>query len=244
MKIIPAIDIRRGRCVRLLRGRKGTETVYRDHPLETALDWQRQGAEILHVVDLDGAFGDDTANLEAVTQIISSSTIPVQVGGGIRTLEHFRRLTDVGATRVVFGTAAVENPALVEDALRVSAERVVVGVDVHQRKVAIRGWESFAVEDPLDFGIRWKQAGVETFVFTDINRDGALEGPNLDATARFAKHVGGGVIASGGVARLDDLRRLRKLEHLGVEAVIVGRALYEGTFTLAEAKAVLKEDAG
>lgn len=239
MTILPAVDIREGRSVRLLRGERAAETVYGEDPVETALHWQEQGAEWLHVVDLDAAFGETGKNQNIIDSILTAVEIPVQVGGGIRKLDDFRRLIDRGACRVVFGTAAVENPSLVESALAVAGERVVVGVDVREGKVAVRGWADVSDVAPVAFGRRWKSAGVGAFVYTDVLRDGSLEGPNSRAVRDFALAVGCEVVASGGIGRLDDLRLLMEGEADGVAAVIVGRALYEKAFTLKEAMAIL-----
>jgi phosphoribosylformimino-5-aminoimidazole carboxamide ribotide isomerase len=235
VKIIPAVDIAEGRCVRLLQGERGTERVYGDDPLEVALHWQGQGAERLHVVDLDAAFGARGGNRSTLEMIIGSLQIPVQVGGGVRDLSEFRRLVSAGAAAVVFGTAAVEDPELIRQALSLEPDKVVVGVDAREGRVALRGWEELSQEEPISFGRRWVEEGVTTFVYTDILRDGLLEGPNVAAVRHFARSVGARVIASGGVGSLEDLRRLRETEIDGVEAVIVGRALYEGLFTLTEA---------
>ena len=239
MRVIPAIDIRGARPVRLLRGEKGTETVYGEDPVAVALEWQRQGAEWLHIVDLDGAFGEENANRHVVVEILKKLEIPVQVGGGVRTFEDFRSLVSRGAERVVIGTAAIEDPAMVMEALRMAPERVVIGVDVRRGRVAVRGWEVESGELPREFGRQWKDKGVSTFLFTDIQRDGALEGPNIDALRDFCSGIGTGVIASGGVAQLEDLQRLSELGNAGVEAAIVGKALYERKFTLAEAMAAV-----
>lgn len=240
MRIIPAIDIRGGRAVRLLRGARGTETVYGDNPVATALEWQRQGAEWLHLVDLDGAFSEKSDNRLVVEEVLKRLDIPVQVGGGVRTIDDFRCLVEGGAERVVIGTAAIEEPAVVIDSLSLAPERVVIGVDVRDGQVAVRGWEVESGETPCEFGLRWRDRGVLSFLFTDIQRDGSLEGPNIHALRDFCRCIGAGVIASGGVSRLEDLNHLSELENEGVEAAIVGKALYEGAFTLAEAMAAAK----
>jgi phosphoribosylformimino-5-aminoimidazole carboxamide ribotide isomerase len=239
MRILPAIDIRRGRCVRLLQGDPGAETVYGHDPAEMAREWERQGAEWIHVVDLDAALEDRESNRSVIEAIVADVSIPVQVGGGIRSSDDFRRLIDCGAARIVFGTAAVERPTLVTDALDLKPESVVVGVDVRRERVSIRGWKRDSTETPLEFGKRWVEAGVSSFVYTDIHRDGSLQGPNIEALERFAKAVGGGVVASGGIGELNDLRRLLELERHGVEAAIIGKALYDGAFTLSEAREVV-----
>ncbi len=239
MRILPAIDIRQGRCVRLFQGDPSAETVYGDEPVEMARKWEGQGAEWIHVVDLDAALENRESNRSTIHAIIESVGIPVQVGGGVRSIEDFRRLIDAGAARVVFGTAAVEEPKLVTTALETRPESVVIGVDVRRDRVSIRGWKSDSSESPLEFGERWASAGVTSFVYTDIHRDGSLEGPNFEAIGLFAEAVGGGVVASGGIGDLKDLQRLLELETKGVEAAIIGKALYEGAFTLSEALAAI-----
>ena len=235
MTIIPAIDIVGGKCVRLVRGERGTETVFGEDPVQVALAWQAQGARLIHVVDLDAAFEPEEGNRPAIVRIVEAVRIPVQVGGGVRSFGDFERLRETGVARVVFGTAAAENPSVVRQALESAAGSVVVGVDVRGDKVAVRGWKRDSEHGPIEFGKRWVDEGVQTFVYTDISRDGAMTGPNVDAVRRFAKETGARVVASGGIASLDDLRHLREAESDGVEAAIVGRALYEKIFTLAEA---------
>ena len=235
MTIIPAIDIEDGKCVRLVRGERGTETVFGEDPVEVALAWQDQGARLLHVVDLDAAFQPGHGNRPAIARIVKAVGIPVQVGGGVRSLADFDRLLETGAARVVFGTAAVENPSVVREALGIAPQAVVVGVDVRDGKVAVRGWQEDSAQEPVELGKRWVEEGVDTFIYTDISRDGVLTGPNVAAVRRFARETKARVVASGGIGSLEDLRRLREAETDGVEAAIVGRALYERIFTLAEA---------
>ena len=235
LTIIPAIDIEGGRCVRLVRGERGTETVYADDPVEVALEWQQQGAEIIHIVDLDAAFDGRGGNRSVIQEIMSAVQTPVQVGGGVRDIVDFEWLMTLGATRVVFGTAAVETPSVVKQALEISPDAVAIGVDVRKGKVSIRGWEQDSALGPTELGKRWVEEGAAWFIYTDISRDGVLTGPNVDGVRRFAKQTGARVIASGGIGSLEDLRRLRPVREDGVEAVIVGRALYDRVFTLADA---------
>ena len=241
MIIIPAIDIEGGKCVRLVRGERGTETVFSDDPVEVALAWQEQGARLIHVVDLDAAFEPREGNRPAISRIVEAVRVPVQVGGGVRSFADFEWLRDAGVARVVFGTAAAEEPSVVRKALESAEESVVVGVDVRDGKVAVRGWRENSEHGPIEFGKRWFGEGVRTFVYTDISRDGVLTGPNVEAVRRFAKETGGRVVASGGIGSLDDLRRLREAEEDGIEAAIVGRALYEKIFTLTEAMEIARE---
>jgi phosphoribosylformimino-5-aminoimidazole carboxamide ribotide isomerase len=205
-----------------------------------AVQWESEGASMLHLVDLDAAFGE-TPQRALVERIVRRAAIPVQVGGGVRTLEDFLALRASGAARVVFGTAAAENPDVVSRAFDKDGDRVVVGVDVDVKdgRVAVRGWTEGAGANPLDLGRKWAAAGVGSFVYTEVERDGVMGGVDLSATASFARATGGKVIASGGVGSLDHLRALKSIAVAGIEGVIVGRALYEKAFTVAEAQGVL-----
>jgi phosphoribosylformimino-5-aminoimidazole carboxamide ribotide isomerase len=235
MMVIPAIDVSRGRCVRLLRGARGTEAVYGNDPVEMARFWEAEGAGMLHVVDLDAAFGHPRSNRGIIERMIREVRVPVQVGGGVRDDAAFEGAVAAGAARVVFGTAAVENPETVRKALARHVSRVVVGVDVRDTRVVIRGWEEQSEKDPIEFAKLWTVAGVRRFVYTDVHHDGSLEGPDIEAVADFARETGAEVIASGGVGSLDDLRRLAGARLPGLSGVIVGKALYEQRFTLGEA---------
>ncbi len=237
MMVIPAIDLRHGSAVRLVRGEKGSETRYGSDPEAIAVQWEMEGAPMLHLVDLDAAFGEPPQRA-LVERIVRRAAIPVQVGGGVRTLEDFLALRAAGAARVVFGTAAAENPDVVSRALDDDGDRVVVGVDVKDGRVAVRGWTEGNGANPLELGRKWAAAGVRSFVYTEVERDGVMTGVDLPATASFARATGGKVIASGGVGSLDHLRALKSIAFAGIEGVIVGRALYEKAFTLAEAQGV------
>jgi phosphoribosylformimino-5-aminoimidazole carboxamide ribotide isomerase len=239
VNVIPAIDLRHGRCVRLLRGEQGSESHYLDDPVEAALHWESEGALSLHVVDLDGAFGEPSQK-EVVGRIVRSVRLPVQVGGGVRSGEDFRRLRDLGAARVVFGTVAIESPDVVERALAEDGEAVVVGIDVKERRVAVRGWTSRSGFDPAELGRKWASSGVRRFVYTEVSRDGAMEGIDLERTEAFARAVRRPVTASGGVGTLAHLLASRPLARAGVDGVIVGKALYEKVFTLGEARALME----
>jgi phosphoribosylformimino-5-aminoimidazole carboxamide ribotide isomerase len=236
MIIIPAIDLRGGRCVRLTQGQASAETVYSENPVVIAKRWYDEGAEMLHIVNLDAALNkDDTENLKALERILYEVNIPVQFGGGVRTLDDVRRLDELGATRIVIGTTAIENPVLLTHIVDEFGSTVVVGIDAREGKVALRGWEKLSNVNAIDFAQKIAEMGVERLVYTDIARDGMLSGLNIEATQEIAEACGLKVTASGGVASLDEIYALKELEQYGVDSVIIGKALYEGVFTLEEA---------
>jgi phosphoribosylformimino-5-aminoimidazole carboxamide ribotide isomerase len=233
MKIFPAIDLRGGRAVRLVEGEAASETSYDADPVARAVAFERDGAEALHVVDLDGAFaGGGEANRDIVAAILSRLSVPVQVGGGLRTETAADVALAAGARWVILGTAAVEQFDMVEQLATRHPGRIVVGIDARDGRVATRGWVDVTEIDAVELGRRVAAAGIERVVYTDIARDGRLVGPNVEATARLARETGLLVTASGGVGSLDDLRRLRDA---GTHSCIVGKALYEGRFSLVEA---------
>src|SRR5262245_22355278 len=233
MIIIPAIDLRGGRCVRLTQGQASAETVYSENPVKVAKRWYDEGAEMLHIVNLDGALNkNDNENLKALERILFEVSIPVQFGGGVRSVDDARRIDELGATRIVIGTAAIENPVMLEHIVEEFGSTVVVGVDARDGNVALRGWEKLANINAIDFAQKIAEMGVERIVYTDIARDGMLSGINLEMTREIAEASGLKVTASGGVATLDDIYALKELEPYGVDSVIIGKALYEGVFTL------------
>lgn len=230
MIVVPAIDLRGGRCVRLLRGDYQQETVFSDDPLSVARGWQDAGARMLHVVDLDGALDGVPAQRYIIATIVEALDIPVQVGGGIRTREHALALLDAGVRRIVLGTAAIELPELVDELLgAVDPERIVVGVDARGGLVATRGWTETSTVLAEDLIADMRERGVRRVVYTDIDRDGTLESPNYESIARIGE-LGVAVVASGGVARREHLERLAAIP--GVDEAIVGRALYTGDVSL------------
>ena len=231
MLIIPAIDIRDGKCVRLFKGDFAKETVFSDRPEEMALKWQSAGARFLHLVDLDGALAKKPVNLDTVERIMKSVDIPVELGGGIRSLENIDAVLALGVERVILGSVAVQEPALVEEACRKYEERIVVGIDAKDGIVAVDGW---GVSGDVE-ARRMVKAGVRTIIYTDISRDGTLAGVNAEATVALAKESGAAVIASGGVKSLSDIRRLKALEGEGIAGVIVGKSIYTGALDLHEA---------
>ena len=236
MEVIPAIDLRDGRCVRLYQGDYAQETVYSDDPVEVALRWQEAGAVRLHVVDLDGTARGEPANLEIMASIAGSTRMPIQLGGGIRSVETIERAIAMGAGRVVLGTSAVGDPGLVETAChRFGPEAIVVGVDARDGLVATRGWLESSGVAATDLVRQMTSLGVTRFVYTDIARDGTMTEPNFQAIEDLMKATGAVVVASGGVSTLEHLGRLARL---GVDGAIVGKALYEGAIDLREAIAV------
>ncbi|MFA5866528.1 MAG: 1-(5-phosphoribosyl)-5-[(5-phosphoribosylamino)methylideneamino]imidazole-4-carboxamide isomerase [Actinomycetota bacterium] len=235
MIIYPAIDIKDGKCVRLLQGQADKVTVYDDNPVRMALRWQKHGADIIHVVDLDGAFQGLPKNLETVRKIVQELDIPVQFGGGVRGIEAIQRLLDMGVGQVVLGTIAITEPTVFHRALEMFGERIVVGLDGRQGKVAVEGWTKDTGQNIIEAGRKLAELGVSRIIYTDIARDGMQVGPNVQATRSLARAVGVPVTASGGIATLDDIRALKAIESEGVEGVIVGKALYEKAFTLEEA---------
>lgn len=232
MELIPAIDIRDGRCVRLYQGDYARETVFSDDPVAVARRWQAEGAPRLHLVDLDGAREGRPVNNGVIVAIARVVWIPCQAGGGIRSVQTIERYLAGGVERVILGSVAVEQPAVLGAALARYGEAVIAGVDARGGRVAVHGWRERSPEKAEDLVRRLAAMGVRRFIYTDIARDGTLRGPNLAATARVAKAVPVPVIASGGVASLDHLRRLRDI---GVEGAILGRALYDGTLSLPDA---------
>lgn len=231
MIIYPAIDIRNGKCVRLTQGRYDDMTVFSDEPVNTAIKFQEAGALWLHVVDLDGARGDAN-NRGLIIKIASKLNIPVQTGGGIRTLDDIKELLESGIARVILGTAAVKNPELVAKAVSLYNDRIAAGIDAKDGYVAIEGWEKVSRIKALDLAKTMEEAGVKTIIYTDIATDGMLSGPNLNAMAEMVEKVNVEVIASGGVSKVEDLLALKEA---GVHGVIVGKALYTGSVDLKEA---------
>ncbi len=233
MEVIPAIDLKGGACVRLFQGDFEQETVFSQDPSETAMRWEREGASRIHVVDLEGSLSGIPTNFNAIRAIVDAIAIPVQVGGGVRNLDTARALLEAGVERVVLGTAAVEEPALVKEICRRwGAERVVIAVDARQGMVAIRGWTEDTPVDATELVREMAGLGPRRFLYTDISRDGTMTSPNFGAVEELVRDTGMAIIASGGVSCIDDIRRLVST---GAESAIVGRALYEGTVDLGEA---------
>ena len=242
MIIYPAIDIRGGRCVRLTEGRFDAETVFADDPAQLALKWAGLGAEFLHLVDLDGALAGEGKNVPVIERILKSVNIPVQLGGGIRNLATIEKLLDLGVTRLILGSAAVKNPELVQEACKKYPGHIAVGIDAKNGEVAIEGWGQGSGVAATELAKKMASFGVETIIYTDISRDGMLSGVNVESTAALARACGVPIIASGGVASLDDIRRVKAVEGDGVQGCIIGKAIYTGAVDLKEALALAKEE--
>ncbi|MBE9195714.1 1-(5-phosphoribosyl)-5-[(5-phosphoribosylamino)methylideneamino]imidazole-4-carboxamide isomerase [Synechocystis sp. LEGE 06083] len=232
MEILPAIDLLEGKCVRLYQGDYGQSQVYHEDPVAVAEQWQAQGASRLHLVDLDGAKEGQPVNLTAIAKIVESLNIPVQVGGGLRDRARVKQLLDLGVNRVILGTIAVENPDLVGELCTEFPGQIVVGIDARNGKVATRGWLETSTVEAGELAQRMEKLGAAAIIYTDIHRDGTMAGPNLEALRQLASQLTIPVIASGGVSQVQDLLNLLSLESLGVNGVIIGKALYTGDIQL------------
>jgi phosphoribosylformimino-5-aminoimidazole carboxamide ribotide isomerase len=242
MLLIPAIDLKDGKCVRLRQGRMEDDTVFSDDPVAVAGRWVAEGARRLHIVDLNGAFAGRPVNADAIRRIAEAyPDIPIQVGGGIRDDDAIELYLEIGVSFVILGTNAVNVPHFVGDACSEFPGHIMVGLDARDGKVAIDGWSKLSNHDVIDIAQRFEREGVEAIVYTDISRDGMMTGVNIDATVNLARAINIPVIASGGVARLDDIRRLCAVANEGIMGAVVGRALYEGELDLAEAQRVADE---
>ena len=240
MVIFPAIDISGGKCVRMFKGDFAQETVFSDKPEEMAAKWEAQGGKFLHLVDLDGALAGRSVNLAVVKRIVDTVKIPVELGGGIRTMENIDEVLSLGVQRVILGSVAVKNPALVKEACQKYGDRVVVGIDAKDGIVAVDGWGVSGDVEVTVLAKEMAKAGVKTIIYTDISRDGTLSGVNVEATARLARESGVKIVASGGVKSLDDIEALLPYEKDGIEGVIVGKSIYTGSLDLQEAIALVE----
>jgi len=240
MLIIPAIDLKEGKCVRLQQGLMDKATVYGEDPGAMAKHWQDQGAELLHVVDLNGAFAGVPKNLDAIKAIRKAVTMTIEVGGGIRDLATIESLASIGIERIILGTAAIENPQFVQEACATFPGRIIVGIDAKEGLVAIKGWAEVTSVKAVDLALRMQDHGVIAIIYTDIKRDGMLSGPNIEATRDLAKALHIPVIASGGVHTMKDIENLMAVRHVGVTGVITGKAIYSGSLDLKEAITFVK----
>ena len=229
MIIYPAIDLKDGKCVRLSQGAFDKVTVFNDEPKNVAKSFQEAGASFIHVVDLDGARSGKSQNHEAIASIVSAINIPIQTGGGIRTMEDIEQKLSMGVERIILGTAALKHPDLVKAAVKAYGNHIAVGIDASQGLVAVEGWEEVSRTKAVDICIKMKDIGVQTIIYTDIAKDGMMSGPNVEATKEIVETTGLSVIASGGVSSIDDLEQLSEI---GVSGVIIGKALYLGALDL------------
>lgn len=238
MIILPAIDLKEGKCVRLEQGLMEKDTVYSDNPAAMARHWQDEGGEFLHLVDLDGAFAGVPKNKAAIEAIVSAVDIPTELGGGIRDLETVEAYLNLGIDRVILGTVAKENPELVAEACRRFPGQIVVGIDAKNGLVAVRGWAEVTEKQATDLAREMEGFGVSAIIYTDIARDGMMQGVNVEATVNMAHASSIPVIASGGITNMDDIRALVAVADQGICGAITGRAIYEGTLDVAEAQAL------
>jgi phosphoribosylformimino-5-aminoimidazole carboxamide ribotide isomerase len=240
MIVIPAIDLKEGNCVRLEQGEMNRDTVFSDNPAEQALKWQEAGAELLHLVDLDGAFAGVPKNKAAIEAIIKAINIPAQLGGGIRDIATIEAYLSLGLSRVIIGTAAQRNPELVIEACQKFPGQIVVGIDAKNGMVAVQGWAELTDISAVDLAKKFEDCGVAAIIYTDISRDGMMGGPNLEATKALAEAISIPVIASGGVSSLKDIENLMAIEASGVTGAITGKAIYTGAINLREAIGLTK----
>ena len=235
MLIIPAIDIKEGRCVRLYQGNFEKEIIYGDDPIKVAEKWGKQGAKLLHIVDLDGAKTGKIRHLSLIAEIVKNISIPVEVGGGIRDLETIKNLFNIGVENVILSTLAYENSSLLKKICEQYKEKISVSIDVRNRFLSIKGWQETTKEKAIDFAQRMEDSGVRRFIYTDIKRDGTLSGINLEGIKEFADSIQGKVVASGGVSNIEDIKRIRNLRLDNLTGIIIGKALYTGAINLEEA---------
>lgn len=240
MLIIPAVDIKQGKCVRLLQGRMEASTQYSDDPVKMAQKWEAAGAGLIHVVDLDGAFAKQVKNFKAIQDILAGIKVPIQVGGGIRDLKTIEMYVNAGVARVIIGSEALYHPEFVKDACQKFPGRIVVGIDARNGKVAVEGWSRTSETRAIDLAKEFESCGVAAINFTDIHKDGMQTGPNIEETAALACAVSIPIVASGGVSTLQDIKNLLEIESKGVIGVITGKALYEGSLDLKEAIRISK----
>ncbi len=237
MLLIPAIDLKDGKCVRLRQGRMEDSTVFSDDPVAMAARWVEAGARRLHLVDLNGAFAGQPVNAQVIRRIVQTfPDLPIQVGGGIRDEQTVETYLDSGVQFVIIGTKAVQDPHFISDLCLEYPGHIIVGLDAKDGRVAINGWSKLSRHDVVDLAQIFERYGVEAIVYTDISRDGMMQGVNVEATIRLARAISIPVIASGGVSTLDDVRALRAVEQEGIMGAIIGRALYDGAIDLAEAQ--------
>lgn len=237
MIIYPAIDLKDGNCVRLKQGIMENATIYANDPGKQAKSFEDKGAKWIHVVDLNGAFEGKSVNADSIKNIVNSIDIPVQLGGGIRCMDDIERVIALGISRVILGTVAVTNPKLVSEATKKYPGKIAIGIDVKDGKVATNGWAEKSTFEPIDFARDMKKRGVDTIIYTDVSKDGMMQGPNIEASKKMIEETGLSVIISGGISTIDDIKRSKNIDAYGI---ITGKAIYSGAFSLEEA--LLLED--
>ena len=240
MIVIPAIDLKEGKCVRLLQGRAEDATVYSDNPAETAKRWEAEGAELLHIVDLDGAFTGGMKNISAIEAIRKAIRIPIEVGGGIRDMDKIEKLLSLGVNRIILGTVAVEKPELVKEACKKYPDKILIGIDAKNGFVATKGWVEVTQIKAKELALKMQGYGTAGIIYTDISKDGMLTGPNMEATREMAESLNIPVIASGGISSIDDIKRLSEIK--GLWGAITGKAIYSGALDLKEAIKLVKRN--
>ncbi|MBE9540867.1 MAG: 1-(5-phosphoribosyl)-5-[(5-phosphoribosylamino)methylideneamino]imidazole-4-carboxamide isomerase [Proteobacteria bacterium] len=241
MIIIPAIDIKGGKCVRLEQGLMNKETIFSDNPEEMALQWKRKGARRLHIVDLDGAVYGKPVNKKAIKKILDTVSIPVELGGGIRDLDTIQGYIDMGIDKIIIGTIAYKNPHLVEVACKRYPDKIIVSIDSKDNYVSVEGWTEPTSITAIDLAKKFEDMGIAAFIYTDIKRDGMRSGPNIDGIREFSKGIHVEVIAAGGISSIKDIEQLLLLEEHGVSGIITGRALYDGLINLEEAIDIIEK---
>ena len=237
MRVIPAVDIKGGKCVRLVEGDRARETVFFENPVDAGRLWMQSGATMIPVVDLDGALTGQPRNLEVLDKILALGT-PVEFGGGVRDLGKIQKLVEMGVARVVIGTAAFDNPSFMEEAAAKFGERVVLSLDLKDGTIKVDGWTRFIEAAPIELARRAEQAGIRRIIFTNVARDGTMSGPDLKSAELLASALAIPLTVSGGISSLDDVRSVKKLSPLGIDEIIVGRALYDGAFSYEDAAKV------
>ena len=241
MLIIPAIDIKKGKCVRLFQGNFEKEIIYGDDPIEVAEKWEKQGAKLLHIVDLDGAKTGRIKHLKLIAEIIKNISIPVEVGGGIRDLDTIEELFAAGVGNVILSTLAYENSSLLKKICEQYQEKISVSIDAKEGFFSIKGWQETTKEKAIDFAQRMEVLGVKRFIYTDIKRDGTLSGINLEGIRKFAASIEGKVIASGGISNIEDVKRIKNLGLNNLSGIIIGKALYTGAIDLRKSLKIANE---
>jgi len=239
--VIPAVDIKDGRCVRLQQGKMSKETIYSEVPEDMAVKWYNEGAERLHLVDLNGAVEGRPVNGEVINNIVNAIPIPIQLGGGIRDLKTIKSYLDLGIQQIIIGTAAYKDPGFIATACEKFPGRIILGIDAREGYVAIEGWTEETDISPIGMAKKYESLGISAIIYTDIQRDGMRTGPNIEATRNLAEALDIPVIASGGISGINDVERILSLKRYGVIGMITGKALYEGTLNLADAIRIVRE---